>query len=114
LSFGGFFALYVLFCQPHTFQRYIIGSPTVWWDESAILNYEQDLATNNNSLSAKVFMSVGSCESARMVAGFQEMANVIQNRQYEDLELITHIFEGETHISVVPATISRGLRAIFT
>ena len=113
-SFGGLFALYALFHQPHTFRRYIIGSPTVWWDESAILNYEKDFAANNTSLSAKVFMSVGSCESDRMVAGFQEMAGIMQDRQYQNLELITHMFEDETHVSVTPATISRGLRAVFT
>ena len=113
-SFGGLFALYVLFHKPHTFGRYIIGSPTVWWDEAVILNYEKGFAANNTCLSAKVFMSVGSCESERMVTGFQEMAKVMQDRQYKNLELITHIFEDETHISVTPATISRGLRAVFT
>jgi len=112
-SFGGLFALYVLFQQPDTFGRYIIGSPTVWWDEAVILNYEKDFAANNTGLSAIVFMSVGSCESERMVAGFQEMARVMQDRQYKNLELITHIFEDETHTSVGPATISRGLRAVF-
>lgn len=112
-SFGGLFALYVLFQQPHTFQRYIIGSPTVWWDNSAILKVERDFAANNTDLSGKVFMSVGGCESERMVTGMQEMAGIMQNRQYKNLELITHIFEGETHISVTPATISRGLKTVF-
>ncbi len=113
-SFGGLFALYVLFHHPHTFQRYIIGSPTVWWDEAVIFNYERDFAANNTDLSAKVFMSVGSCESERMVTGMQEMARIMQDRHYNNLELITHIFEDETHISVAPATFSRGLRAVFT
>ncbi|GET41514.1 alpha/beta hydrolase [Microseira wollei] len=108
------FALYVLFHQPHTFRRYIIGSPTVWWDDAAILQYERDFAPNNAGLSAIAFMSVGSRESEPMVAGFQEMVKVMQDRQYNNLELITHIFEDETHISVIPATISRGLRAVFT
>jgi hypothetical protein len=49
-----------------------------------------------------------------MVAGFQEMAGIMQDRQYQNLELITHIFEEETHVSVTPATISRGLKAVFT
>jgi len=99
-SFGGLFALYVLFHQPDTFRRYIIGCPTVWWDESAILNSEKDFAANNTRLSAKVFMSVGSCESDRMVAGFQEMAGIMQDRQYQNLERITHMFEDENHVSV--------------
>ena len=49
-----------------------------------------------------------------MVAGFQEMAGIMQDRQYQNLELITHMFEDENHVSVTPATISRGLRAVFS
>ena len=45
-------------------------------------------------------MSVGSCESDRMVAGFQKMAGIMQDRQYQNLELITHMFEDENHVSV--------------
>jgi len=45
-------------------------------------------------------MSVGSCESDRMVAGFQEMAGIMQDRQYQNLERITHMFEDENHVSV--------------
>jgi hypothetical protein len=49
-----------------------------------------------------------------MVTGMQEMARIMQDRHYNNLELTTHIFEDETHISVAPATFSRGLRAVFT
>ncbi len=112
-SFGGLFALYALFDQPNTFQRYIIGSPTVWWDKSVILKREQDFATNNTSLSAKLFLSVGSNENERMVTGMQTLAKTMQDRRYKNLEMTTHIFEGETHTSVAPATISRGLRVVF-
>ncbi|MFB2978252.1 alpha/beta hydrolase-fold protein [Microseira sp. BLCC-F43] len=76
VSFGGLFPLYVLFHQPHTFRRYIIGSPTVCWDDAAILQYEREFAANNTGLSAIGFMSVGSRESEPMVAGFQAMAKI--------------------------------------
>ena len=112
-SFGGLFALSVLFDQLETFQRYIIGSPTVWWDESVILNRENDFALNNSQLSAKVFLSVGSSESERMVTSIHKLAQSLQDRRYTNMELTTHIFEDETHLSVAPATISRGLRAVF-
>lgn len=59
-------------------------------------------------------MSVGSSENERMVTGMQEMAKIMRDRAYKNLELITHIFEGETHTSVAPATIGKGLRAVFT
>lgn len=40
-SYGGLFALYTLFDKPESFQRYIIGSPTVYWDNRIILDYEK-------------------------------------------------------------------------
>jgi predicted alpha/beta superfamily hydrolase len=43
-SFGGLFSLYALFSQPDTFQRYVIGSPSVWWDNEVILRFEKDFA----------------------------------------------------------------------
>jgi len=32
-SGGGLFALYVLFHQPETFRRYVVSSPSLWWDK---------------------------------------------------------------------------------
>ena len=31
-SYAGLFALYVMFTMPDTFRRYLIGSPSIWWD----------------------------------------------------------------------------------
>jgi len=37
-SFGGLFALYVLLNHPNAFDQYVIGSPSLWWGNGAILN----------------------------------------------------------------------------
>lgn len=36
-SYGGLFALHVLFTQPDTFARYITGDPSAWWADGALL-----------------------------------------------------------------------------
>lgn len=36
-SLGGLFTLYVLFNHNHSFQHYISGSPSLWWDNGAII-----------------------------------------------------------------------------
>jgi enolase len=43
----------------------------------------------------------------------KELAKILRERGYPGLHLTTHVFEGETHVSVVPATFSRGLREVF-
>ena len=112
-SFGGLFALYTLFHHPDTFNRYIIGSPSIGWDEGVAFAYESDFAANNARLSAKVFMSVGGLEKEYTIANMQRLARTLQDRGYDGLELTTCIFEHETHLSVAPAAMSRGLRAVF-
>jgi uncharacterized protein len=39
-SFGGLFGIHVLLTAPAEFRRYIIGSPSLWWDRSVMFNYE--------------------------------------------------------------------------
>lgn len=36
-SYGGLFALHVLFTEPDTFARYIAGDPSAWWADGALL-----------------------------------------------------------------------------
>jgi len=112
-SFGGLFALYTLFHHPDTFNRYIIGSPSIGWDEGVTLAYESGFAANNADLSAKVFMSLGGLENEDTIANMQRLAGTLEDRGYDGLELTTYIFEHETHLSVPPAAMSRGLRVVF-
>ena len=37
----------------------------------------------------------------------------LEARKYCELQVTTAYFEDETHISVIPATIGRGLRAVY-
>ena len=75
--------------------------------------YEANYAANNSDLPARVFMSVGTAELDHMITDMEKMAKALRDRSYSSLELMTHVFDGETHLSVIPATMSRGLRAVF-
>ena len=119
VSLGGLFALYTLFHHPNTFNRYIIGSPAMYWDNKITFTYEADYAANHTNLTAKVFMSVGSLEGSEgnnhftdIIADIQTLTERLQDREYDDLELKTHIFEEETHTSVISA-VNKGLKTVF-
>lgn len=122
VSYGGLFGLYVLFHHPDTFDRYIIGSPAIHHDDRITLTYESDYAANHDDLPARLFMSAGAREEVddplieprfQFVTNLMILAHTLLKRNYSSLQLATHVFEDETHGSVVPATISRGLRAVF-
>jgi len=123
-SFGGLFGLYALLQSPNTFNRYILCSPSIWWDPEAVFAWEENLANERSDLPAKVFISAGTLEEAmpvpvrggpaKFVTHMQAMANRLQSRGYKSLALTQHVFEDETHVSGAPDAISRGLRVVFS
>jgi predicted alpha/beta superfamily hydrolase len=119
-SYGGLFGLYALFHEPTLFQRYIIGSPWVTHDSLVTFKYESKYASTHTDLPARVFMSVGGLEEtegkvteAGIVTDIKLFADILQKRRYPNLYLKTQVFEGETHLSGIAATMSRGLRVIY-
>jgi predicted alpha/beta superfamily hydrolase len=121
-SYGGLFGLYTLFHQPNTFQRYILGSPAIHHDDRVILAHEGAYAAQHTDLPARVFLGVGGREELddpliepgfQFVTNLQRLAGTLQGRNYPGLRLTSHVFEDETHVSVVPALYSRGPREVF-
>ena len=115
---GGLFGLYTLFNSSDSFKRYVIGSPSIWWDDRHILKVEEEYAKKNKNLSAKVFMSIGDLEEEggdnfKMISNMKALSNTLLSRNYKGLDLETAIFEDETHCSAVSATLNRGLRNVF-
>jgi uncharacterized protein len=117
-SFGGLFGVYLLFNANDLFNRFIIGSPSLWWDKRAMLAAEDAFAATKKPLHGRAFLSVGVLERQLapkypMVTDLREFATRLQRRNYEGFQFQTHFFEDENHLSVVPATISRGLRFVY-
>ncbi len=113
-SYGGTLAFHALINHPGSFERYVIGSPVLARDEGDLIQDEARYAVSNRSLAARVFLSAGEYETENgILPSAQEMMKTLRSRDYEGLELKTHVFLEETHESGVGATISRGLRAVF-
>lgn len=116
-SFGGLFATYALLHNEGLFERFVIASPSIWWDDRAILDMEQVYSESHEDLDARVFLSVGSLEETTsgfpMTSDMTAFARTLTDRGYGGLELGAHVFEDETHLSVIGAAFSRGLRFIY-
>ena len=91
------------------------------WDNRVMFDYEAEFAQTSSSLPARVFLSVGMLEtdelrengSGRMISNLRDLLDVLKNRDYDGLEWSEVFFEDENHQSVIPPTISRGLRYIY-
>lgn len=112
-SLAGLFCLYSLFRQPEVFKTCIIGSPSIWWDNNIILKIENEYASKHKDLVTDVLMYIGLDEDPTSVSGFYKLIATLQGRKYKGFKLAAHGFEGETHVSVISAFVSRGLRQAF-
>jgi len=114
-SFSGLFGLQVLFAEPSLFDKYLLASPSIWWDDKTVCQHEAAYAADHDDLAAQVFFSAGQEEDA-IVGDFNIVGNMISMhetlaaRNYPGLTVSHEILPTETHSSTIGAAISRGLR----
>ncbi len=58
-SLGGLFATEVLLKQPTLFNKYIIISPSLWWDNGSLLGLNSNLLTANFTQQTDIYIGVG-------------------------------------------------------
>lgn len=135
-SLGGLFGTYVLLTRPSTFRKYGIGSPSLWWDDDLMFEYEASYAGTHDDLPATVFFTVGAFEDhdgrqreagrlppeerakaglrhIDMVADTERMAASLRARHYPNLDLAGTVLPDEFHITVPHLNLSRSLRYLF-
>jgi predicted alpha/beta superfamily hydrolase len=108
-SYGGLFTLYTLFRSPEIFSRYFAGSPSMW---DVLFDYEENYASTHQDLPTKLFLSAGSHEK-KTREGIKRMVERLHLRNYPGLELVTHVFAGEGHISGGAAAFGRALAVLY-
>jgi predicted alpha/beta superfamily hydrolase len=64
-SLGGLAALHALFAEPNAFRTFIIASPSIWWNNRAVLADESKFAAavDSGQASPRVLVTAGSEES---------------------------------------------------
>lgn len=116
-SYGGLFGAYALLHNDGLFQRFVIGSPSLFYDDGAIFRAEESYAATHKAMPARLYLSVGAEEENdgddRMVGNLAHLAAQLRQRHYDGLTVESEIFNGETHASVIPLTIFKGLRSIY-
>lgn len=112
-SLAGWFGLYTLFHHPDTFLRYIISSPWMDPDDLQIFSFETEYAATHSDLAAQVFIGAGSLEPQFVVNNLLKLEKTLRTRNYPNLRLEIGIFENQTHLSVVPFILSRGVKLVY-
>ena len=118
-SYGALWGAATLLTKPDMFQAYILGSPSLWFDDKVIFQLEQQYATNHKDLKAKVLLFAGSFETpgpgpryykdTDLVGDLKRLKDVLVRRRYPGLHLEGEVVQGEDHFTVYPALVGRGL-----
>lgn len=108
-SLGGRLVLHALFTRPRMFQRYVAGSPSIWWDGRSILAERDRFAAlpPEERRDVSLMVVVGGEELGHIVLDARNLVTSlppIRNR-YEEIP-------GEGHVSMLPAAINGALRFV--
>ncbi len=112
-SYGGLLGIYILFKKPQLFTDYIIGSPSLWYDNRVMFRHEKAFSKTHSRLPVNVAMFVGSLENDYypMATDLLAMEKQLRSRNYEGFNLRVEVLQGENHHSVFPSLLSKGLMA---
>lgn len=132
-SFGGLFALHALFGGSRAFTRFVASSPTIYWEDAALLRAEERFAASGFGRNVVVQLSAGEYEgdrlapfqygrddtakrldglrTARTLALAKEMAARL--RCLRGVLASFEAYAAETHMTMIPVAVSRALRVAF-
>ena len=115
-SLGGLFTAYCLLNSDGYFTRFGISSPSLFWKKKEFLDQAVLQFTINETWDippTKVFISVGEKEGEFMIPKMVRFSTYLERNDYENIDLSWHIFENETHGSVIPVMMSKSLSTLY-
>jgi uncharacterized protein len=129
-SLSGRFATYTLFSAPEAFGRYLIISPSLWWDRGSAFAEEEAWARSNTDLPAKVLLVGGEAEETpgggwrnnlpdeiglplKQFTNMRELDRRLTARKYPSLRFKADFISNGRHITGLPAAVALGLVEIF-
>ena len=112
-SLGSLFALYALFQPKPFFNRALVSSPSVWYDDRSILKIARDLRDRQSAMPARAFLSVGEEDTESMTGDLTLVERLLAERPFERLELTHKRYPGKDHENAIDPAFEDGLRALF-
>jgi uncharacterized protein len=137
-SLGGLTTLHALFRRTASFQHFVAVSPSIWWDDCAVLAYESAFTEHVRAgqVTARALISVGGLESTlryvdspslpaseqdfrdmidhcRMVPNTVELGERLASLRTPGFDVQTVVHEDDDHNMVPGAGFARGVRFAF-
>jgi predicted alpha/beta superfamily hydrolase len=114
-SFGALFGAYVVVQEPALFNKYLLSSISMFWDNQVLLQKEESFfKAGNRDLNAQLFVSVGAQEGFMdMIPGMQRFTTALRSHQYQGLAIEERVLPNEGHASAFLTAFNQGIRVLY-
>jgi hypothetical protein len=104
---------HILLEQPQLFNRYILGSPSYWWDNREITKRLLTKSYLETDSIKAVYTFIGGKEGAMMINNWKEFDSIFVKKANKNLRFHDQIFQDETHMSVPAAAFSTAVKFVY-
>ena len=111
-SLGSLFGLYALSRVDSRFHRFLISSPSIWWDNRSVLPLLAASAGRERP-PTKAFFSVGTADTDSMRGDLDLLEHQLAAKPLFRLKYLFERFEGKDHYNSLPAAFSAGFRWLY-
>ena len=120
-SMSGLAAVHSLLTRPGLFRRYVITSPSIWWDdwfndrsERYVMRTAADTVNVEYPVETRVYFAVGDSEERLgLVTDLYVLANALRNRRNDNLKVYLDVLDGTMHEGIFPAGFMRGIVGVY-
>lgn len=110
-SLGGLFCIHLLFERPALFDRYVIVSPSLWWNNGALAAGAGQWLHQHATLSKRVFLAMGS-EGTEMQAYMDQLLAGFRSEPRAALQWTYEHFPAENHATILHRAVYRAFEVL--
>ncbi len=118
-SLGGLLATEILFTKPSLFNKYIIISPSLWWDNGSLLKHTPEILKENFLPQTDIYIGVGKEGLAPtdiphvMEVEANVLAEKIQHTKSKNVTVYFDYLPQEDHATITHQAIFNALRLLY-
>jgi predicted alpha/beta superfamily hydrolase len=119
-SLGGLLATEILFKKPTLFNKYIIISPSLWWDNGSLLNMSPEILNSSFSQSTEIYIGVGKegltpSETPHvMEVDANLLAEKIKSTKSKNIKTYFDYLPDETHATISHQAIFNAFKLLYS
>jgi uncharacterized protein len=112
-SLSSLLGVYILADDPLLFQNYLLGSPSLWFNDYYLAAELESVPVEQFSVIQKIYLSVGDEESWEMLKSYDLLRTALLEKDFDDSRLKQEIIGSSGHVGAMPISLYNGLRFLF-